>query len=102
MEYFNTGIPCQHQFSLALRKNLKILFSERWFLEFERLAVKHPEKLHSSRIQNYKEQRYVYRAMVTVVDKDDSDKLGISKENIRIGHPCLQVEADADFDQNGI
>jgi hypothetical protein len=50
MEYFNTGIPCQHQFSLALRKNLKILFSERWFLEYERLAVKHPEKLHSSRI----------------------------------------------------
>jgi hypothetical protein len=36
--------------------------------------------------------------MVSVVDKNETDKLGISKENIRIGHPCLQVEVDADFD----
>jgi len=55
MEYFNTGIPCAHQLSLSLRKNLKILFAERWFLDFERLAVKHPEKLNLSRLQHYRE-----------------------------------------------
>ena len=52
MEYFNTGIPCVHQFSVALKSCQKLLFNERWFKSYERLAIQSPEKLTQIRSQN--------------------------------------------------
>lgn len=34
MERFSIGLPCMHEFHVGLRRNLNILFSERWFKEY--------------------------------------------------------------------
>jgi hypothetical protein len=45
MEYFNSGIPCAHQFFIALKRHKKLLFHERWFSHFEKLASLTPDLL---------------------------------------------------------
>ena len=45
MEYFNTGLPCVHQFHVGLKKNLTLLFSERWSTHFEKASYEKPELL---------------------------------------------------------
>jgi hypothetical protein len=37
MEHFNTGLPCMHEFLIGLRRHKKLLFSERWFKDYEAL-----------------------------------------------------------------
>jgi hypothetical protein len=43
MEHFNTGLPCMHEFSIGLRRRKKLLFSERWFKDYEDFASKNSE-----------------------------------------------------------
>jgi hypothetical protein len=45
MEYFNSGLPCSHQFFVGLKKHRKLLFHERWFKNFDSLASKEPKKI---------------------------------------------------------
>jgi hypothetical protein len=42
MEYFNTGLPCPHQFFIGLKKHKKLLFHDRWFKNYEDKVSKNP------------------------------------------------------------
>jgi hypothetical protein len=64
MEHFNTGLPCMHEFLIGLKRHKRLLFSERWFKNYEKetgankhLALKVIEK-------NYSERTYVYRELL--------------------------------------
>jgi hypothetical protein len=39
MEHFNTGLPCMHEFLIGLRRHKRLLFSERWFKDYEKVVL---------------------------------------------------------------
>ena len=54
MEHFNTGLPCMHEFLIGLRRHKKLLFSERWFQNYEKLIDRNLSFV--SKILNQNEQ----------------------------------------------
>lgn len=83
MEYFNSGIPCAHQFFIALKRHKKLLFHERWFSHFETLASQTPDLLVQLQTQNESEQSYVYNKLLGSTDQS----LSIVAEDIKITPP---------------
>jgi hypothetical protein len=79
MEYFNTGLPCTHQFYIALKRHKKLLFHERWFLRYESQAAAHPQHAMSIANQNKQERLYIYQQLL----KPDRE-LAIEKDEIKI------------------
>lgn len=93
MEYFNSGIPCAHQFFIALKRHKKLLFHERWFSQFEKLASLTPNVLVSLQNQNDAEQTYVYYKLVGSSDQN----LSIDAEDIKITQPKKQFSSNYKF-----
>ncbi|CDW80528.1 protein far1-related sequence 5-like [Stylonychia lemnae] len=83
-ERFNTGLPCQHEFLIALKRHKKLLFSERWFKGYEDQVKKNKQVVQKLIKQNRYEQQYVFKQM-TLNDSKSKDIYDcIKEEDIRI------------------
>ena len=61
MEYFATGIPCTHMFTVALkRQGLKVPYAERWFKGYDEKVVE--DQTLITAIENHRHQEQLYVA----------------------------------------
>jgi hypothetical protein len=60
MEHFNTGIPCMHEFLVGLRRHKRLLFSERWFKDYEKKVYMNKDLAPKVINRNHTEMMYVY------------------------------------------
>ena len=91
MEYFSTGLPCVHQFHVGLKRNLTLVFSERWAKTYERAALEKPAGVVKILGQHLREQQFVYDSLLRC-GSQQSAGLHISAENINIRSPVLLSE----------
>ena len=68
MERFATGLPCMHEFHVGLRRNLNLLFSERWFKTYPNRFKQLESNLANNKVydiveQEKNEQVYAYQAL---------------------------------------
>ncbi|TNV85437.1 hypothetical protein FGO68_gene15045 [Halteria grandinella] len=85
MEYFNSGLPCSHQFFVGLKKHRKLLFHERWFKTFDKYAHSKPKQTDEIQKQNIMEQTFVYKSLLD--SYDPASDITIEKNDIRILAP---------------
>ena len=107
MERSCTGVPSMHEFLVGIRRGLKLLFSERWFKEYqEKVDGKH-EQVKKMVDQENAEQKYCYKKLLESKDVKAADiyieepaDLDSLPEDFKMGQSFVLDDGKRVYDEN--